>query len=198
MLGLYVSDHPLMGVEAALAKKTDATLADLRELAENSNGQDTTFRNVGGVITELKTKYTKKGDLMATFMLEDLQSSMEVFVFPKTMAEYGSVLQNDAVVIVKARLDIRDETPKIIAMEVSRPTLTMNSLTELRVRLAEDVDEETYKSVRRILGQHPGDYQVRIKIGEKIYKLPPEYNCEPRSAAVALCRFLGPEAATAV
>jgi len=198
MLGLYVSDHPLMGVEAALAKKTDATLADLRELAENSNGQDTTFRNVGGVITELKTKYTKKGDLMATFMLEDLQSSMEVFVFPKTMAEYGSVLQNDAVVIVKARLDIRDETPKIIAMEVSRPTLTMNSLTELRVRLAEDVDEETYKSVRRILGQHPGDYQVRIKIGEKIYKLPPEYNCEPRSAAVALCRFIGPEAATAV
>ena len=198
MLGLYVSDHPLMGVEAALAKKTDASIADLREIAESSDGKESPVRNVGGVITELKTKYTKKGDLMATFMLEDLQSSMEVFVFPKTMTEYGSVLENDAVVVVKGRIDMRDDTPKIIAMEVSRPALTVETLTELRVRLPADADEATYASIKRLLAKHPGDVPVRVKVGETIYKLPPEHNCDARAAAVSICRLLGPDAATAV
>ncbi len=47
------------------------------------------MRTVGGVVTDLRRSYTKKGDLMARFVLEDLQAAMEVFVFPKTMADYG-------------------------------------------------------------------------------------------------------------
>ena len=54
-----------------------------------------------GVVTDLRRSYTKKGDLMARFILEDLQAAMEVFVFPKTMAEYGALIENDAIVIVQ-------------------------------------------------------------------------------------------------
>ena len=67
------------------------------------------MRTVGGVVTELKRQYTKKGDLMARFVLEDLQASMEVFVFPRVMAEHGALLENDAVVVVRGRVDLRDE-----------------------------------------------------------------------------------------
>ena len=77
----------------------------------------------GGVVTDLRRTYTKKGDLMARFVLEDLQAAMEVFVFPKTMADYGALIENDAILVVRGRLDTREEEPKIVCMEVSRPLL---------------------------------------------------------------------------
>ena len=66
MLGLYVSDHPLMGAERALRRHVECTIADLVDL------DDGTMRTVAGVVTALQRKYTKRGDLMATFVLEDL------------------------------------------------------------------------------------------------------------------------------
>ena len=122
MLGLYVSDHPLMGFEAALARHTDCSLSDMRD-DETGLGDRSPVRSVGGVVTELRRSYTKKGDLMARFVLEDLQAAMEVFVFPRTMADYGALIENDAIVVVEGRLDTREEEPKIVAMEVARPLL---------------------------------------------------------------------------
>ena len=86
MLGLYVSDHPLMGAERALRRYADTTLTELKEMREGE------MRTVGGVVTALARKYTKRGDLMATFVLEDLGGAVEVMVFPKTMATFGELL----------------------------------------------------------------------------------------------------------
>ena len=80
MLGLYVSDHPLMGAEASLRRRTDVHARRARGGARTAP-----MRVVGGVVTGLQRKWTKKGDLMAVFTLEDLQTSIEVMVFPKTM-----------------------------------------------------------------------------------------------------------------
>ncbi|MDQ3146553.1 MAG: DNA polymerase III subunit alpha, partial [Actinomycetota bacterium] len=111
MLGLYVSDHPLMGVEHLLTRRADCTIAELREgtgpAATVAGGSD--VRTVGGVVTNLARKYTRKGELMAVFVLEDLAAAIEVMVFPKTMAEHGSKLAEDGVVCVKGRLDTRDD-----------------------------------------------------------------------------------------
>ena len=68
------------------------------------------MRTVGGVVTALARKYTKRGDLMATFVLEDLGAAVEVMVFPKTMAQYGELLGEDAIVCVKGRLDMREDS----------------------------------------------------------------------------------------
>ncbi len=65
---------------------------------------------VGGVITNLARKFTKKGDQMAVFVLEDLESSIEVTVFPRTLVEQGHKLEDDIIVAVKGRLDKRDES----------------------------------------------------------------------------------------
>src|SRR5690606_37592642 len=64
MLGLYVSDHPLLGAERALRNFTDCTISDVKEMED---GQIVT---VGGVITALQRKPTKKGDMMGIFVLE--------------------------------------------------------------------------------------------------------------------------------
>ena len=151
MLGLYVSDHPLVGAEAALRRHADCTILDLREEgagreavvgsggADGGGGRVAMGRGggyggngggcngdrwVGGVVTGLARKYTKRGELMATFILEDLQSSIEVFVFPRTMTEVGYLLADDAVVCVKGRLDLRDDVPKVVCMELKRPQLS--------------------------------------------------------------------------
>ncbi len=112
MLGLYVSDHPLLGAEGILRRKTDGSVADLAECEDGS------IKVFGGIVTGLQRKWTKRGDLMAVFTLEDLQSSCEVMVFPKTMTEHGHKLADDTVVCVKARVDKREEAPKLIAMEL--------------------------------------------------------------------------------
>ena len=65
---------------------------------------------VGGIITNLARKFTKRGDQMAVFILEDLDASIEVTIFPRTLTEQGHKLEDDLIVTVKGRLDRRDES----------------------------------------------------------------------------------------
>jgi DNA polymerase-3 subunit alpha len=202
MLGLYVSDHPLLGLEQALARHTDCALAELREQgAEQSMGGtvDGIVRSVGGVVTDLKRQYTKKGDLMARFVLEDLQASMEVFVFPRVMADYGGLLENDVIVVIRGRVDLRDEQPKIVAMEVSRPTLDSGDVRELRIALPLGaLSDVTVGRLKGVLTDHPGESPVLLHVGSKVLRLPPEFNVDSRNGLVGeLKMLLGPGAIVA-
>jgi len=193
MLGLYVSDHPLMGFEAALARHTDSSLSDMRE--EDVVVDRSPVRTVGGVVTDLRRSYTKKGDLMARFVLEDLQAAMEVFVFPKTMAEYGALIENDAILIVKGRLDTREEEPKIVCMEVSRPLLQRGE-EDLHIKLPLSViSERRIQGLKEVLSGHPGPSPVLLHVGDKVLRLPPEFNVDCRNGLVGeLKRLLGQSA----
>jgi DNA polymerase-3 subunit alpha len=194
MLGLYVSDHPLMGFEAALARHTDSTLSDMRE-EDAAVGDRSPVRMVGGVVTDLRRSYTKKGDLMARFVLEDLQAAMEVFVFPKTMAEYGALIENDAVLVVKGRLDTREEEPKIVCMEVSRPLLHRGD-EDLHIKLPLGVlTDKRVEGLKEVLSCHPGPSPVLLHVGDKVLRLPPEFNVDCRNGLVGeLKRLLGQSA----
>jgi DNA polymerase-3 subunit alpha len=159
MLGLYVSDHPMMGAERALRKYVECTLSELRE------GREGEMRTVGGIVTALNRKYTKRGDLMATFVLEDLAAALEVMVFPKTMTQYGHLLEDDAIVVVKGRLDMRDDLPKIIAMEVQRPELSVDSGPPVRVRVKLNaLSDAKVGRLKDILSEHPGDSPVYVHL----------------------------------
>jgi DNA polymerase-3 subunit alpha len=159
MLGLYVSEHPLMGAERALRRHVDATVLELREL------RDGELRTVGGIVTTLARKYTRRGELMATFVLEDLAASVEVMVFPKTMAQYGHLLEDDAVVCVKGRLDGRDDEPKLVAMELRRPELVLDSGPPVRIRARlQSFDEAKVAALKDLLAQHPGDSPVFVHL----------------------------------
>jgi DNA polymerase III subunit alpha len=191
MLGLYVSDHPLMGFEAALTRHTDCSLSDMRD-DEMGLGDRSPVRSVGGVVTDLRRSYTKKGDLMARFVLEDLQAAMEVFVFPRTMADYGALIENDAIVVVKGRLDTREEEPKIVAMEVARPLLDRGE-QDLHITLPLGVlTDAKVDGLKEVLSGHPGPSPVLLHVGAKVLRLPPEFNVDCRNGVVGeLKRLLG-------
>ena len=193
MLGLYVSDHPLMGAERALRRHTDATLSDLKEMREGE------LRTVGGVVTALAKKYTKRGDLMATFVLEDLSAAVEVMVFPKTMTAFGEMLSEDAIVCVKGRLDVREDSPKIIAMEITQPELVLDGAppVRLRVRPGALTDAKTTR-LKEILSEHPGESQVFVHLEGQakttVLQLGDEFCVSDRTGLFAELRvLLGPD-----
>jgi DNA polymerase-3 subunit alpha len=159
MLGLYVSEHPMLGAERALRRHVDCTLAELRD------GREGELRTVGGIVTALVRKYTKRGDLMGTFVLEDLGAALEVMIFPKTMAHYGHLLEDDAIVVVKGRLDMRDETPKIVAMEIDRPELAVDGGVPVRVKVRLNaLSDDKVGRLKDILSEHPGDSPVYVHL----------------------------------
>ncbi len=185
MLGLYVSSHPLFGVESALRRHTDCTINELREL------RDGEMRWVGGVVTSLSRKYTKRGDLMATFVLEDLQSAIEVFVFPRTMLDYGALLSDDAVVCVKGRIDLREEPAKIVCMELKRPDLSPDHSRPVRIKL--DPSALTAGCLARlkdVLREHPGSQPVFVHLDSTILRLPDEFRVDAGNGLVAELREL--------
>jgi DNA polymerase-3 subunit alpha len=212
MLGLYVSDHPLVGAEAALRRHADCTILDLREDATSREvgtlaggggvtnaygggpGGPTGDKWVAGVVTGLARKYTKRGELMATFVLEDLESSIEVFVFPRTMTEVGYLLADDVIVCVKGRLDLRDDVPKIVCAELKRPQLSLDGADPLRVVLPVNaLDDSRVSRLKDLLCEHAGTSPVYLHMGSKVVRLPPEFGVTTTPGLLAELRvLLGP------
>jgi DNA polymerase-3 subunit alpha len=189
MLGLYVSDHPLMGAERALRRFVDCSIAEFVEL------EDGAMKCVAGVVTALQRKYTKRGDLMATFVLEDLASAVEVMVFPKTMLSYGELLTGDAIVTVKGRVDRREDSPKLIAMEITRPEVHIDRGPPVRLRVKVGaLTNERVEQLRSIIAAHPGDSPVFVHLHgpekETVLRLGDDFCCDARNGLFAELRVL--------
>jgi len=196
MLGLYISSHPLFGLESSLRRHADCTISELREQRDGDT------RWVGGVVTALQRKHTKRGDLMAVFTLEDLQSAIEVMVFPRTMHEYGPMLTDDAVVCVKGRIDLREEPPKIICLEVKRPDVSVGTDPPVRINLPTSrLSATLLDKLRSLLREHPGDVPVMVHLEGRhpedrkgvVLRLPDEFRVDCRNGLFAELRvLLGP------
>ncbi len=189
MLGLYVSDHPLMGAERALRRLVECPISELADL------EDGVVRTVAGVVTALQRKYTKRGELMATFVLEDLAATIEVMVFPKPMVSFGELLVSDAIVTVRGRVDRRDDTPKLMAVEISRPEIHVDTGPPLRLRVKVGaLTNEKVARLRELLAAHPGDSPVLLTIlghdKETDLRLGEDFRCDARNGLFAELRML--------
>jgi len=172
MLGLYVSDHPLMGIEGALRRRVDCSINEAMER------EDGGYFTIGGIINGLSRKFTRKGEQMATFMLEDLQGSVAVTVFPKTLEKHGHQLADDLIVSVRGRLDNRDDS------RVGFMATDITVLEGLKVGqevlhlslLARSLTETVIEQLKAILSEHPGDAPVLLHLaGDKVVRLGPEF-----------------------
>jgi len=162
MLGLYVSEHPMLAAQRSLRRYVECGLSELRELSDGET------RTTAGVVTALARRYTKRGDLMATFTLEDMDGALEVMVFPKTMVAFGHLLHDDAdgeIVCVKGRVDRRDDQPKIIAMEITAPDVVFDGGPPVRLRVpVGSLAPERVRDLKALLLEHPGDSPVYVQL----------------------------------
>ena len=158
---------------------------------------DGAFLRVGGVITNLQKKWTRKGDLMAIFELEDLEGSIEVMVFPRTMTEHGHKLVDDAIVVVRGRLDARTTSPKFIAQDVDVfDSSKVGVGTPLRLQLGSTgQDPKRLDELKVLLSEHPGQSEVYIHLPDtQVIRLPETYGVNTGNGLVAAVReLLGPD-----
>ncbi len=120
--GVYMSGHPLDEYKDIL-KQMSFTTAQLEEDTpkEGEDPLDGRFVDMGGILTEVKGKATKKGDYMAFVTLEDMGGQIECLVFPKVYEKYQTLLREDAAVVISGKISVREEeAPKLLAERVSR------------------------------------------------------------------------------
>jgi DNA polymerase III subunit alpha len=112
MLGLYISDHPLRRWAPVLERRTTAALAHLADLPDRREV------TIGGLVATVKRSMTRSGSTMAFVTLEDLSGSVEVLVFPRAYEQHGLALKRDAVVLMRGRLDVDEQSVKLLCDEI--------------------------------------------------------------------------------
>ncbi len=195
MLGLYVSDHPIMGMEEMLARKTTHRIDQLADVEEGASVK------VGGVVSNLRKRWTRKGDQMASCDLEGLYGSMEVTLFPRAMEEHGHKLENDLVVVVEGRLDRRDDEPGLICFGVEPiDPAVANGHAPLKLNLgARSLSPERIDNLKSVIAGHPGRSEVILMLGAgKGIKLSSAYRVDTGSGLIGELREMLGENAIAV
>jgi DNA polymerase-3 subunit alpha len=208
MLGLYVSDHPLLGLEHALAAATDCSVAQLIGSAEQEpvrvapgDRGDAQVVTVGGILSGVARKVTKQGNPWAAAILEDLEGAIEVLFFPATYQACMSLIIDDAIVLVKGRLDRREDVPKLVAMEVSAPDLPADGQGPFVVSIMEArCVPPVVERLREVLSTHPGSTEVHLRLltgaRAKVVRLDDKLRVRPSPSLLAdLKQLLGPACA---
>jgi DNA polymerase-3 subunit alpha len=165
MLGLYVSDHPLMGLEHILSVGTDCTIGQLLLDEERADGTTVT---VSGLITSVQRKITKRGDAWAMVTLEDLEGAVDVLLFPSAYQLASTLLNEDAIVTVKGRLSRSKDQPELHGQEVSVPDLSDGPAGPVVVSMPSTrCTMPVVEQLKEVLGTHPGVTEVRLRLMTK-------------------------------
>jgi DNA polymerase-3 subunit alpha len=196
MLGLYVSDHPLLGLERVLAELSTVSIG---QLLQAGGGRDNV--TVAGILTGLQKKFTRKGEPYVVGTLEDLQGSIDCIFFPSVYQAASELLTDDRLLRVSGRLDNADP-PKIIALDVEAPDVSTDNGQPLVLNVAPQQCTDTVLArLRAILADHPGPVPVHLQLGpadrphSKKLKLPADYSVTRNGGLLAeLSEVLGPEA----
>lgn len=174
MTGLYLSGHPLDEYERSLKVQTSTSIIKITEshkiLQEISQGnlelkpeiEDNDSVIVGGIIVNINQKVTRSNTIMAFLTIEDLSGAIEVVVFPKILEKVKKIVSQDALIVVKGRVSIKeDEDPKIICDNID--ALEKVESSKLFIRFEDkQVMKERMDELKRILSNSKGDTPVYL------------------------------------
>ena len=199
MLGLYVSDHPLRGLEEALDALSDSTIQAL--VSEDSVKPDGAIVTVAGMITSVSRRIAKNsGNPYARIELEDRTGSLEVMFFGRAYEPIAGVLTEDLICTIKGRLQRRDDgSVTLSAQELNIPEISADgSAGPVTISLPEyKATEETLGQLKDILRNHRGESEVRIALATRtkrlLLRLGPDLRVNPNPALYGdLKVLLGP------
>jgi len=160
MLGLYVSDHPLLGVEHVLRSHTDMSISQLLD-----DGPQDAMVTIGGLITGIQRKVSRQGASWAVVNVEDLEGAIEVLFFSNTYNQYALSLTEDRVVVVRGRFSRTDEQVRFTALEMKMPDISAASTGPLLISLpAAQVTPPIVERMKEILRSHPGKREVHLQV----------------------------------
>ncbi|AWV47845.1 DNA polymerase III subunit alpha [Mycobacterium leprae Kyoto-2] len=171
MLGLYVSGHPLNGVAHLLAAQVDTAIPTI---LDGGVSNDTQVR-VGGILAAVNRRVNKNGIPWASAQLDDLTGGIEVMFFPHTYSSYGADIIDDAVVLVNAKVVVRDDRIALIANQLVVPDFSnVQEDRPLAVSLlTRQCTFDKVNALKQVLARHPGTSQVHLRLisGDRITTL---------------------------
>ncbi len=162
MLGLYVSDHPLAGMEAELMRFSDMGAAALRD----SDIADGEIITLAGLITQVQHRIARSsGNQYAQVTLEDFSGEISIMFMGKTYQEYRDLLTEDQTVTVRGRVSRRDEEVVLqgFSIETIDPGRDRGGVLQLSLTEAM-ATREKLTQLATILDAHPGPVEVQVKL----------------------------------
>ena len=198
MLGLYVSDHPLAGLERALAQHAGVGIAELNDNPP-ADGEQVT---VAGLITSVQHRVARQsGNPYGMITLEDFGGELSIMFLGKTYLEFGTKLIADSIVVVRGRVNHRDDGITLQAMTLQQPDLGVSTGTgplTLSVR-EQRATVDVVSELDSVLSRHRGTTEVRLRLvrddSARVFELP--HRVEPSAGFFGEVKsLLGPRALT--
>jgi DNA polymerase-3 subunit alpha len=178
MLGFYVTGHPLARYAHELKRFTSSSTANLDQYDDGSEIK------IVGLIAKIKQTVTRaKQEKMAILKLEDLEGIVEVLVFPAAFQKSARYIQPNTVVLVKGRLNRREDAPKIIANDLFPMDEAYKLITGVNINLS-GIRENLFETLKELLIHYPGSIpiylhldttvksRVHLVVGQGLYVLP--------------------------
>jgi DNA polymerase-3 subunit alpha len=187
-LGTYLSSHPLTEVGPALRARVDCSIAQLESKPDGA------WVAVGGIVVACKKIRTKSGSQMMFATLDDVEGQVEMLVFKADQAESAEIIQPDAIVLVRGRLDHKDRgETKLVVQDAQRfepdeaeiakaaksaPAAVPAGPFEVPIDLARWSDE-LCDELKSIFEHHKGDAEVHLVVGGRRLKVGEGYRIKP-------------------
>jgi DNA polymerase III subunit alpha len=198
-LGLFLSTHPLKEMRAALRSQVDCSLAEI------GNRPDKSWVTVGGMVAECKRIRTRNGDPMMFATLDDLEGQVEMLVFNSAYEKNNAVVQNDAVVLVRGRVDHKERgETKLVAQEVTvfepdneeieRARKAAEKATapkRIKLVVRDDAPATFLEELMHVVKNFPGRDELMLQIGERSLLLGDQFRIEAVHARHELAQLPG-------
>ncbi len=162
MLGLYVSDHPLAGMESMLMRHSDMGVIALRE-TQLKDGEMVT---IAGLITQVAHKVARaSGNPYGQITLEDFSGEISIMFMGKTYLENRELLTADQTVAIRGRISRRDEEVNLQAFSIEVLDAGREQGGVLKLSIKENMANKTIlEKLGSILDSHPGPVEVQVRL----------------------------------
>ena len=175
MLGLYVSDHPLAGLETVLAKHASTTVAELTGSESVNDGESVT---IAGLLTSVQHRTAKSGNQYGMVTIEDFTGEISALFLGKSYLEFGPRLQSDAIAVIRGRVNVRDDGITLHGNGLVLPDVgAADGDVSLSITVPElAATEERIQALREVLARHRGSAQCRLRltrgVSARVFELP--------------------------
>jgi len=163
MLGLYVSDHPLLGLEPLIRQSSDISIS---QLVSDESGSEQMI-TIAGLITSVQRKVSRQGASWAIVTIEDLEGAIDALFFSNTYNQYAMSLVEDRIVKVRGRVDWREENIRFTAMELNSIDVSQGPVGPLTISVsAATCTPPMIERMKEILRSHPGKREVHLQVDD--------------------------------
>ena len=207
MTGVYVSGHPLdeYRKELEALEINTAWVAELKERPDAGINEDGRQVVMGGILTALRPKATKKGAMMGFITLEDLTGQIECLLFPRIFERYNKLLELDMPVLLTGQLSVREEEDTKLLVDVVEPLVQlpppeepMSDIERAKrspVKLYLRMQRSQMDEVKEVLQRQPGKVPVYMNFPDEGITLlaPRDWWCEDAEDMLATLMTTLPE-----